>query len=267
MPEKDRRDHLQTLERGLDVILAFSGAGPWLTLSELSNATGLTKPTVRRILLTLLHLGYVRGQGSKFALTPKVLGIGYAFLSSLNLTAVAHPFLEALTDRLDLGTALAVIDGAEIVYVDRVQRHPVTPINLAVGTRLPAHATSMGHVLLADLSHEALNRYFAEASLVGLTERTLTTRESIEHRLSLVRVRGWDAVNQELEYGRLSAAAPIRDASGRVVAALSLSCGTTEYSFDELCDTIVPQLLEAARSVSEGMGCNQNAHSPREQCL
>ena len=250
----DRRDHLQTLERGLSVMVAFSGSGPWMTLGELANATGLPKPTVRRILLTLEGLGYARSDGPRFALTPKVLGIGYAYLSSVRLTDVAHPLMEKLTDRLGVGTSLAALDGVDVVYVDRVQRQRVTSINLAAGTRLPAHATSMGHVLLADLGPEALDAYLARAALPAMTDRTLTDSCQLRDRLALVRQRGWDVVDQELEVGRRSAAAPVRDAAGLVVAALALSCGTAERSLDDLVDRLVPALRETAREISALLG-------------
>lgn len=256
MSEDERRDHLQTLERGLAVLVAFSDAGPWLSLGELAARTGLTKPTVRRIVLTLERLGYARSADNRYALTPRVLALGYAYLSSLSLTEVAQPLMERLTDRVGLGTSLAVLDGADIVYVERVPRHRITSINLAVGTRLPAHATSMGHVLLADLSADRLDGYLAGAPFPPLTERTLTDPDALRERLRVVRERGWDAVDQELEIGRRSAAAPVRDASGHVVAALALSCGTSERTFEQLVDEFVPLLRETADSVSDLLGGN-----------
>lgn len=254
--DDDRRNHLQTLERGLAVLVAFSEAGPWLSLGQLAERTGLTKPTVRRIVLTLERLGYARSEDNRHALTPKVLGLGYAYLSSLDLTAVAQPLMEGLTDRVALGTSLAVLDGADVVYVERVQRHRITSINLAVGTRLPAHATSMGHVLLADLSAGRLDGYLADTSLPALTDRTVTDPEALRERLRDVRERGWDAVDQELEIGRRSAAAPVRDASGHVVAALAMSCGTSEHTFGHLVDELVPQLRATAAEISNLLGDN-----------
>lgn len=259
--EVERRDYLQTLERGLAVLVAFSDAGPLMSLGELATATRLTKPTVRRVLLTLERLGYARSEDNRYALTPKVLRIGYAYLSSVNLTGIAQPLMEALTDRLGLGTSLAALDGTDIVYVDRVQRHRITSINLAVGTRLPAHATSMGHVLLAALSPESLKTYLADAPLHALTDRTLTSPEALRDRLRLVRERGWDAVDQELEIGRRSAAAPVYDSNGNTVAALSLSCSTVEHTLDELVADFVPPLCDTARSISELLG--GNGYAPR----
>lgn len=254
----ERRDHLQTLERGLAVIIAFSGRGPLLSLSELSELTGLSKPIVRRIMLTLERLGYARADAGRFTLTPKVLALGNAYLSSVRLAEVARPVMEQLTDKLGIGTSLAALDGAEVVYVDRVQRGRVTSINLAVGTRLPAHATSMGHVLLAYAGPAEADAVLA-GPLPALTEWTLTDRDDLRRRLSLVREQGWDAVDQELEIGRRSAAAPVFDGDGRVIAALSLSCGTLECSMERLTGETLPYLRAAATTISEALGAGQRA--------
>lgn len=249
----ERRDHLQTLERGLDVIAAFSGRGPLLSLGELAELTGLTKPIVRRIMLTLERLGFARASDGRFALTPKVLALGYAYLSSVRLTDIARPIMEELTDELGIGTALAALDGAEIVYIDRVQRGRVASINLAAGTRLPAHATSMGHVLMAHTAATEIDAALA-GPLPALTEWTLTDPAELRTRLATVRERGWDAVDQELELGRRSAAAPVFDGDGRAIAALALSCGTLECSMDRLTGEILPPLRAAADAISDGLG-------------
>jgi IclR family transcriptional regulator, pca regulon regulatory protein len=254
MSELERRDHLQTLERGLAVLMAFSHAGPRLTVSEAARLASVPVPTVRRILLTLEHLGYVRGEANRFSLTPKVLAIGYSYLSSVNLTGVAHPLMESLTDRIGLSTSLATLDGTEVVYIDRVQRRRITSILLAVGTRLPAHATSMGHVLLADLGADELDEYLVATSMDSLTHHTLTDAATLRARLTQVRERGWDIVDQELEIGRRSAAAPVRDATGQVIAALSASCGIGDLSVDEIRGRLVPQLQETAQAISEALG-------------
>jgi IclR family transcriptional regulator, pca regulon regulatory protein len=250
----ERRDFLQTLQRGLEVIVAFTGRSRALTLSELSRATGLSKPTVRRILITLEQLGYAASDDGRYRLTPRVLSLGYAYLASVRLSDVAQPLMEDLTDRLALGTSLAVLDDTEIVYVHRVQRHRITDVNLAVGTRLPAHATSMGHVLLAGLPDASLGRYLERARLVGITAATITDTAALTQRLATVRSAGWAVVDQELELGRRSVAVPVHDASGSVTAALSLSAGTSERTVDELVAEVVPPLLDTAREISVLLG-------------
>ena len=257
--EHERRDHLQTLERGLSVIAAFAGRGPVLGLAELAAITGLSKPIVRRILLTLERLGYARATDSRFALTPKVLGLGYAYLSSVRLTDVARPVMEEITDKLGLGTSLAALDGKEVVYVDRIQRGRFTSINLVVGTRLPAHATSMGHVLLAYAAAADVDAVLGSGPLTSLTESTLIDPAELRERLAVVRERGWDAVDQELEIGRRSAAAPVFDSGGRAIAALALSCGTLQYSMDRVVNELVPPLQDAAAAISEALGAGLQA--------
>lgn len=250
----DRRDHLQTLERGLSVIAAYAGRGPLLGLGELARLTGLSRPIVRRIALTLEHLGYARSVAGRYALTPKVLTLGYAYLSSVRLTDVARPLMDELTGKLGVGTALAALDGGDIVYIDRVQRGRVASINLAAGTRLPAHATSMGHVLLAFASRADTTAVLGPDPLPALTEQTLTDPAALRDRLAIVRQRGWDAVDQELEIGRRSAAAPIFDGDGRAIAALALSCGTLECSMDRLTGEFLPPLLATAHAISDALG-------------
>lgn len=255
--EHERRDHLQTLERGLDVIAAFDSRGPLMTVGELATLTGLSKSIVRRILLTLERLGYARTTAGRFALTPKVLTLGYAYLSSVRLTGVARPIMESLTDRLGVSSSLASLDGTDIVYVDRVQRGRITSINLATGTRLPAHATSLGHVLLAYAASSEVDLVLSPpAGLASLTDYTLTDPKTLRQRLALIRQRGWDAVDQELEIGRRSAAAPVFDSERRVIAALGLSCGTLQTSMQVLTDEFVPPLLEAAETISGELGAN-----------
>ncbi|WP_434694893.1 helix-turn-helix domain-containing protein [Pseudomonas sp. Z1-14] len=257
MTSERNADYIQSIERGLAVICSFSHQSATSTLTEVARRTGLSKPTVRRILLTLKKLGYAREGESGFSLTPKMLELGYAYLSSQSLTQIAQSRLEQLTDLLNESTALVALDGNDVIYLSRVHRHRITSITLAVGTRLPAYATASGHVLLAGQSVAALERYLSTVAFKALTDRTLTTRQALEQRIEVVRHRGWDAVDQELEMGRRSIAVPIRDMHGEITAALSLSCGTNARSFEEMCDLCLPHLLGAAAQISNSMGYRQ----------
>ncbi|MFF2525373.1 IclR family transcriptional regulator domain-containing protein [Streptomyces liangshanensis] len=256
MPEPERRDHLQTLERGLMTLLAFADREPWLTLGDLSAATGLTKPTVRRVMMTLESMGFARSDTNRYALTPRVLRLGYAYLSSIDLPRLAQPVMESLTDRLRFSASLGALDGTDVVYVNRVQPHQATVVNLAIGTRMPAHATSMGHVLLAGLSPDALAHYLADAHLAPMTHQTVTSAEELTDRLNAVRAQGWAAVDQHVEVGRRAAAAPVTDASGRVVAALALSSGTSGESFETFAGRVVPEVLSSAAEISRLLGAD-----------
>jgi IclR family transcriptional regulator, pca regulon regulatory protein len=262
VPEADRRDRLQTLERGLEVLVAFADRGPWLTLGELVTATGLTKPTIRRVLLTLEAMGYARIADNRYALTPRVLRLGYAYLSSVDLPRLAQPIMESLTGRCQLSSSLGAMDGTDVVYINRIQPHRRTAVNLAIGTRMPAHATSMGHVLLAGLPLEALHRYLKEAELVPLTHNSYTSATELERHLDVVRRLGWAAVDQQVEIGRRAAAAPIIDSSGQVVAALALSSDTSGQTFSAFVDQVLQQLLDSAQQISQLIGSDANLTRP-----
>jgi IclR family pca regulon transcriptional regulator len=258
--QPEERDLIRSLTRGLNVILAFSQHRPRMTLSQVAEATGLSRPTARRILLTLEAGGYARSNGKTFALTPRVLALGYAYLSSLNLTEIAHPYMERVVERTQEGCALATLDHTDVVYVTRLSTQRISSITLATGTRLPAHATSMGHVLLAGLSESELQRYLAHADLRPLTGHTITRREDLISRLDLVRKQGYAIVDQELEQGLRSGAAPVKDSASRVIAALALSAMTATTDEQTFRDHHAPILVEAAREISRELGADFSSH-------
>ena len=201
--------------------------------------------------------------GKTFALTPRVLALGYAYLSSLNLTEIAQPHMERVVQRTHEGCSLATFDDTEVVYVTRVPTHRITSITLATGTRLPAHATSMGHVLLADLNTAELQRYLAKTDLRPLTAHTISRRDDLISRLELVRSQGYAIVNQELEQGLRSVAAPVKDSNGRVIAALALSsmtATTDEQTFREHHAVII---VDAAQQISGELGADFSSPSER----
>jgi len=245
----DRRDYVQAIERGLTVILAFADRHPLMSLTEVAEATGLSRPTVRRILLTLRELGYVRTEGRMFALTPRILAVGYAYLSSLNLTEIAQPHMEWVLEQTRESCSLSTLDDTDVVYLSRVQTHRVASLTLATGTRLPAYATAMGRVLLADLPAPELDK----ADFRPLTARTLRTAAQLRDRLDEVRRQGWAAVDQELEEGLRSFSVPVRAANGQVIAALSMSYGSA-VPVPEATERFLPVLLTAASKISEQLG-------------
>ncbi len=242
---------VQSLDRGLAVIRAFDAEHPELTLSEVARSTGLTRAAARRFLLTLVELGYVRTDGRLFTLRPKILELGYAYLSSLSLPEIALPHLEQLVERVHESTSVSVLDGDEVVYVARVPTKRIMTVSISVGTRFPAYATSMGRVLLAWRSAEWLDGYLASARLKALTAHTLADSESLRAELAAVRERGWAMADQELEEGLRSVAAPIRDQSGQVAAAINVATNVSRTSADDLIERIVPQLLATARLIEQ----------------
>jgi IclR family pca regulon transcriptional regulator len=241
--------HVQSLERGLAVIRAFNAGAPELTLSDVARSTGLTRAAARRFLLTLADLGYVRTDGKYFSLTARVLELGYSYLSSLSLPEVAQPHLERLSAEVRESSSVSVLEGTDIVYVARVAVSRIMTVTINVGTRFPAYATSMGHVLLAGLDADRLTEYLASADLERLTAHTLTSPAALRTELVRVREQGWALVDQELEEGLRSVAAPVRDRSGAVVAAVNVSTHASRTTPESVRTEMIPPLLAAAERI------------------
>lgn len=250
-------EFVQSLDRGLAVIRAFDAEHPELTLSEVAKSTGLTRAAARRFLHTLVELGYVRSDGRLFALRPKILELGYAYLSSLSLPEIALPHLEQLVERVHESSSVSVLDGDEVVYVARVPTKRIMTVSISVGTRFPAYATSMGRVLLAWRSPDWLDGYLASAKLRALTPHTIADPHALLAELVTVREQGWALVDQELEEGLRSVAAPIRDPAGNVVAAINVATNVSRHKRDELVREIVPPLLSTAELIAQDLGRSQ----------
>jgi IclR family transcriptional regulator, pca regulon regulatory protein len=255
MPEDKQRssDFVQSLERGLAVIRAFDAEHRELALSDVARSTGLTRAAARRFLLTLVKLGYVHFADGRFSLRPRVLDLGYAYLSSLTLPEVAQPHMEALVAKVNESSSVSVLDDTEVVYVVRVPTRRIMSITLAVGTRLPAYATSMGRVLLAGLDEHDLDERLGRIDMKPLTARTVKDQKSLREAIGAVRRQGWAAVDQELEEGLRSAAVPIRDASGEVTAALNVSVHASRASMTALRREFLPHALEAAAAIEDDL--------------
>jgi IclR family transcriptional regulator, pca regulon regulatory protein len=250
-------EYVQSLAKGLTVIQAFSNEHPSMTLAEVARATNLTRATARRLLFTLCDLGYAVSDGKRFSLTPRVLDIGYAYLSSLDLTGIAQPEMELLVERTHESCSAAVLDGADIVYVVRVPTKRIMTISLGLGSRLPAYAASMGRVLLAELPEDQLDAYLATTEREPLTERTTTDEAELRAELAKVRRQGWALVDQELEAGIRSVAAPLRNGNDRVVAAVNVSSHAGRVPLSTLRDEFLPALLETAKRISERLARQQ----------
>ncbi len=243
------REFIQSLERGLGIIRAFGPHAPEQTVTELAATTGLTRATARRFLITLIELGYVESDGRIFRLTPRVLELGYSFLSGLRFPDVALPHLERLVAEVDEGSEASVLDGDHIVYVARVPSSAVMTLAINVGARMPAHATSMGKVLLAALPDAELDAYLAAAELRSILPRTLTDPKELRAQLERVREQGYAIVDQELEEGLVAIAAPVRGRDGRVIAAINLSSNVMRRTLDSLRGELLEPLLRTARSI------------------
>ena len=246
-------EFVQSLERGLSVIRAFDEDHSELTLSEVARITALTRAAARRFLHTLVELGYMRTDGRRFALRPKILELGYAYLSSLSLPEMAMPHLEQLVEKVHESSSVSVLDGDEVVYVARVPTKRIMTVAISVGTRFPAFATSMGRVLLAGQSDDWLDGYFASTELRPLTSHTIAEPVRLRRELNNIRSQGWALVDQELEEGLRSLAAPIRDSDNRIVAAVNVSTHASRRTLDGLRTDLLPPLLETARLIEEDL--------------
>jgi IclR family transcriptional regulator, pca regulon regulatory protein len=268
---------VRSLERGLAVIRAFDADHPELTLSEVARACGLTRAAARRFLLTLADLGYVRADGRTYRLTPRVLELGYSYLSSFSLAQIAEPHLEQLVENTRESSSLCVLDGDDIVYVARVPARRIMTAAITVGTRFPAHVTSVGRVILAHLPQEEIEVRLAHAQLTPLTARTLVSADLLRAELDRVRRQGYAVVDQELEEGLRSIAAPVRDRGGEVVAAVNIPVQAGRTTLAALRRDLLPPLLETVAGIeadlgmatgpvpasSRGTGTHRSSSSPR----
>ncbi len=257
-----RTDFVQSLDRGLAVIRCFSSEHPSLTLSEVAERTGLTRAAARRFLLTLQELGYVGSSGRQFSLRPRVLALGYAYLSSFSVAQIAQPHLEDLAEELHESCSVSVLDGDDLVYVARASANRIMTIALTVGTRLPPYPTSMGRILLAYLPEHELDAYLSRATLRKLTDQTVTDPQELRALLATVRSRGYAAVDQELEAGVRSIAVPIRDGSRKVVAAINASAHAARVPMRTLEKQFLPRLIDCAQQIDSELATRLSSGAP-----
>lgn len=242
--------YVQSFARGLEVIRSFSAAAPSQTLTEVAGRTGLTRAGARRILLTLQTLGYVESDGKQFTLTPRILDLGFAYLSSMPMWNVAEPVMEALVERVQESCSAAVLEGADIVYVLRVSTRKIMRNSLGIGSRLPAFCTSMGRMLLAGLPDDQVLALLRTAPLEQRTRHTLVDPQAVLAKVQQARRQGWCLVNQELEEGLVSMAAPIVDRAGRIVASINVSGQVNRTAPRQMQEAMLAPLREAAQEIS-----------------
>jgi IclR family pca regulon transcriptional regulator len=237
---------VQSLERGLAVIRAFDADHDRMTLSDVARRTGLTRATARRFLHTLVQLDYMQTDGRHFWLRPRILDLGYAYLSSLSLPDIAAPHLKELSEEIHESSSISVLDGTDVVYVARIPARRIMSVRITVGTRFPAYVTSMGRAILAGLPREEVRDILDRTELVQLTPHTVTDPDELLATIEDVRRLGYALVDQELEVGLRSIAVPITDATGRVVAAANVSVPATAVSLEHVRTSLLPS-LEATR--------------------
>ena len=250
-------ESVQSFERGLAVIRSFGAEAPRQTLAGVARATDLSRATARRLLQTLEKEGYVRREDAHFELTPKVLELGYAYLLSHTLPQIVRPHLEELSATVRESTSVAVLDGTAVVYVARVQANRVMTVAIDIGSRFEAFRTSLGRAMLAWHDDEAVAAIWEASDHRNPTRWTVTSLDQLRERLAEVRSCGYALVDQELEQGVRSVAAPIFDADGHPLAAVNVSTHTSRTAKADLKKRVVPELLRTAGAISTAMTANR----------
>jgi IclR family pca regulon transcriptional regulator len=246
-------EFVQSLERGLAVIRAFGSRRVSLTITDVAEATGLTRATARRFLLTLAHMGYVRNDGREYMLRPRVLELGYAYVSGIELPEAASPFLAELAAEVGESTSIAVRDDDHIVYLAHVAPQRIMTINVPVGGRDPLYCTALGRVLLAAEPADEIDRYLKSAKLTAYTAATVTNPADLRQALTQVRSDGCSLVEDELEDGLVAIAIPLRDADGAVIAAINLCTYSLRTAPADLVRLGLPPLRKTAAAIEAEM--------------
>lgn len=239
-------DFMTSLARGLHVIRSFTGFDRRLTIADVSRATGLTRAVVRRCLYTLRELGYAGTDGRTFFLQPKVLNLGYAYLSTAPMPIAAQPLLEEVSRTLDESSSVAVLEEGSVVFVARSATRRIMSVTLRVGSRVPSYCTALGRVLLAHLEPEQLTTQLASTDFRAHTKHTVPSRKKLDDILLTVRKQGYALNDQELEIGLRSIAVPVRNVVGEVVAAMNVGAQASRVSLRDMVDTFLPVLRSAA---------------------
>jgi IclR family pca regulon transcriptional regulator len=242
--EQSASDIMGGFAKGLTVLEVFGPGRERLTIADVARHTGLDRATSRRCLLTLERSGYASFDGKFFRLTSRILRLGYAYLAVTPLPGQLQPFLEELSERTKESCSASILDGTEVVYIARASQRRVMSIGLTVGSRLPAYCASMGRVLLAAQSDDKVLAVLAQTEIKALTAKTLTEVPALTDEIRRVRQQGFALIDEELEIGLRSIAVPIRNSSGRVVAALNTGLQTSRASCEALRTDILPHLLE-----------------------
>jgi len=250
---------IEALTRGLEILALFSSESPSLSLTEIVATLELNKSTAFRVLSTLEVSGYLERDPATRRYRPglKVLQLGFTALNGLEVGQVARPYLERLAQRVDETASLGVLDGMRVMYVDRIRNRAIVGVVIGIGSHVPAHCTSLGKVLLADLPPDDLNRRLADADLAAFTSHTITDHRALLSELTLVRQRGYATSDEELAVGLRAVAAPIRNATQKAVAAINVSGPVTSISCERLKAEIVPAVVKTAAQISLALGCSE----------
>jgi len=245
----NKTDTLGSFGKGLRVLECFGADTPRLAISDVASITGLDRATARRCLLTLHDLGYAAYDGKYFTLTPRVLRLGLGALAALPLPQIVQPWLDQLSEQIGQSCSVSILDGSDIVYIARAAQRRVMSIGLMPGSRLPAHCTSMGRVLLAALPEEEARTTVDMADLTPRTVHSLHDPDEIMSEIARVRTQGFARIDQEVELGLSSLAVPVYDAHGRVAAALNTGMASVHATPEAISQTYLPALLKVQQGI------------------
>lgn len=248
-PVAENEKRVESISRALEAITQFSSEYPSHTVSELAGRMSISRPTARRILLTLVADGYAKVEGSSYSLTPRIMNLGFSFLSTLSVWDAAQPHVVKLSQEMNESASMAILDENEIVYVIRSPMHRGL-VSLNVGSRLPAHATSFGKAILAWASEGLLDEFLNTVTLEPLTSNTITDEVAFRAELAMTRERGFALSNGEREIGVRSTAAPVVSRDGDVIAAVNISTNALKVSEEELIRDYVPHLLDCVGRIN-----------------
>jgi IclR family pca regulon transcriptional regulator len=251
IPSSD--SYVQAFARGLSVIRSFGSNAPGQTLSQVAEATGLDRAGARRFLLTLEKLGYVHREGRLFSLTPRVLELGYSYLSTLPLRNVAEPVVRELVQEVNESSSVAVLDEGDIVYVVRIPVKKIMTITLSIGSRVPAYCTALGRVLLGGLPREEAENALRKSTITRYTQYTITSRQEIMKVIVADRRKGWSMCNQELEEGICSLAVPLYDKRNQIVAAMNVTANLSRTTPEEMVSQFLPCLQRSAEKITRAL--------------
>jgi IclR family transcriptional regulator, pca regulon regulatory protein len=253
------KEFVRSVERAFSIVRAFGRESPSLTLSQVAQRTGLTRASARRFLMTLESLGYIGSEDRQFFLRPRILDLGFAYLSSVPVFDIVQAHMEAVVQQVQESSSASVLDGTDVIYILRVPTKRIMSVQIEVGTRLPAYATSMGRVLLAALRPEQLDDYLRQVKMEQLTPMTVTNQQRLRLALEQVREQGWCLLDQELEVGVRSVAVPLHDPTGHVFAAMNISTNATRVPSERLTGEYLPLLRKAADAIDEEIGARRTA--------
>ena len=251
LAEAPRPESIQSLQRGIEVLKAFDRDHSRMTLTEVAAITGLTRATARRFLITLVEMGYVGNQTRYFFLRPKILELGNFYLSSLSFNDVVQQHLNDLAEELHESASASVLEFPDIIYVARAATNRVMTVGLTVGTRLPAIYTSMGRVMLSQLSKESLDSYLNQIDIEPLNKFSLTSKKALTAEIAKAAAQGWYLLDQELEVGLRSLAIPIGTHVNDTYAAINVSVPASRVNLETLIQQILPRLQNAARKIDK----------------